>query len=213
MEIKELIKSSRVESGFTQEKAAEELNVSRQTISNWENDKSLPDIISILKMSDLYHISLDELLKGDKKMVEKIKNDASYEEEQKKYLNYSFITMVILLIIEVLLLLKRLSVADISLSYYLNEMYDAPFIVMALACIINTLLYRIADKKKSRFIAKIPVVIMIGMILYVAFDMVLSIIGLYRDYGILVLVGAIILLIVVAIATEKISDYFNKKSR
>ncbi len=35
--------------------------VSRQTISNWENGKSLPDIVSILNLSDLYQISLDEL--------------------------------------------------------------------------------------------------------------------------------------------------------
>ena len=81
MEIKDILKSARTESGLTQEQAAVELYVSRQTISNWENGKSLPDIVSVLKMSDLYQISLDELLKGDKKMVEKITKD----EISKKY--------------------------------------------------------------------------------------------------------------------------------
>jgi DNA-binding XRE family transcriptional regulator len=45
MEISALIKKSRNESGMTQEQAAESLGVSRQTVSNWENGKSYPDII------------------------------------------------------------------------------------------------------------------------------------------------------------------------
>ena len=65
MEISTLIKKSRNESGLTQEQAAESLGVSRQTISNWENGKSYPDIISVIKMSDLYSVSLDYLLKEE----------------------------------------------------------------------------------------------------------------------------------------------------
>lgn len=41
------------------------LGISRQTISNWENERSYPDIVSVLKMSDLYSVSLDYLLKGE----------------------------------------------------------------------------------------------------------------------------------------------------
>lgn len=44
---------------------AEELNVSRQTISNLENEKSYPDIFSVIELSSLYSISLDDLLKGE----------------------------------------------------------------------------------------------------------------------------------------------------
>ena len=68
MEIGSKIRNARNASGFTQEKAAEALGVTRQTISNWENNKSYPDIISVVKMSDLYSISLDSLLKEDKDM-------------------------------------------------------------------------------------------------------------------------------------------------
>lgn len=57
------IKQARIHAGLTQEQAAEALGVSRQTISNWENDKTYPDIVSVVKMSDLYAISLDHLLK------------------------------------------------------------------------------------------------------------------------------------------------------
>lgn len=42
--------------------------MSRQTISNWENEKTYPDIVSVVKMSDLYAISLDHLLKEKKPM-------------------------------------------------------------------------------------------------------------------------------------------------
>ena len=62
------IKAARVEKKFTQEQVAEVLGVSRQTISNWENGKSYPDIISVIKMSECYGVSLDYLLKGEEKM-------------------------------------------------------------------------------------------------------------------------------------------------
>ena len=70
MEIGKKLKAARQNSGLTQEQAAERLFVSRQTISNWENEKTYPDIVSVVKLSDLYSISLDELLKGDTKMLE-----------------------------------------------------------------------------------------------------------------------------------------------
>ena len=70
MEIGKKLKDARMKSGFTQEMVAEKINVSRQTISNWENEKSYPDIISVIELSSLYSISLDDLLKGDEKMME-----------------------------------------------------------------------------------------------------------------------------------------------
>lgn len=59
------IKQARLQAGLTQEQAAAALGVSRQTISNWETEKTYPDIISVVKMSDLYAVSLDQLLKGE----------------------------------------------------------------------------------------------------------------------------------------------------
>ena len=77
MEIGKKLKDARLHSGLTQEKAAEELNVSRQTISNWENEKSYPDIISVIELSNLYSISLDDLLKGDEKMMKHLEESAT----------------------------------------------------------------------------------------------------------------------------------------
>lgn len=73
--ITDKIKNARTIKKLTQEQVAEYLNVSRQTISNWENGKSLPDIVSIIRMSELYDLSLDELLKGDATLLNKIERD------------------------------------------------------------------------------------------------------------------------------------------
>ncbi|MBR7021601.1 MAG: helix-turn-helix transcriptional regulator [Lachnospiraceae bacterium] len=69
MNIGSKLKEARAESKMTQEQAAEALGVSRQTISNWENEKSFPDIVSVVKMSEMYHVSLDCLLKGEEEAM------------------------------------------------------------------------------------------------------------------------------------------------
>lgn len=63
MDIGIKIKNARIKANLTQEQVAEFLGVSRQTISNWETEKTYPDIVSVVKMSDLYRVSLDQLLK------------------------------------------------------------------------------------------------------------------------------------------------------
>ena len=56
MEIGVKLKEARIKSGLTQENVAEKIQVSRQTISNWENEKSFPDIVNVIKLSDLLMI-------------------------------------------------------------------------------------------------------------------------------------------------------------
>ena len=68
MEIGVIIRNARNSAKLSQEQAAEALGVSRQTISNWETGKTYPDIISVIRMSDLYSVSLDHLLKEEDSM-------------------------------------------------------------------------------------------------------------------------------------------------
>ena len=68
MDIGAKLQRARLQAKLTQEQVAEALGVSRQTISNWENEKTYPDIISVIKMSDLYAVSLDHLLKEEQPM-------------------------------------------------------------------------------------------------------------------------------------------------
>ena len=72
MEIGSKLRAARQRCGLTQEQVGEAVHVSRQTISNWETGKSLPDVLSVISLSDLYQVSLDELLKGDEKMLRHI---------------------------------------------------------------------------------------------------------------------------------------------
>ncbi len=86
MEIGKKLKDARINSGLTQEKVSEEIQVSRQTISNWENERSYPDIISVINLSNLYHISLDELLKGDDEMMKHLEESTDTVSSNKKLL-------------------------------------------------------------------------------------------------------------------------------
>ena len=65
LEIGKTIKQYRTQLGWSQEALAEKAYVSRQTVSNWETEKSYPDVHSLLILSDLFGVSLDELIKGD----------------------------------------------------------------------------------------------------------------------------------------------------
>ena len=74
MDIGTKIKNARIKANLTQEQVAASLGVSRQTISNWETEKTYPDIVSVVKMSDLYQVSLDHLLKEESTNTVKSKN-------------------------------------------------------------------------------------------------------------------------------------------
>ena len=65
MQFGEKLKEARVRSGMTQDTVAKQIGVSRQSLSNWENDRTYPDLASVLKLSDLYGLSLDDLLRED----------------------------------------------------------------------------------------------------------------------------------------------------
>ncbi len=59
------LSAARRKSGLSQEAVAEKLGVSRQTVSKWETDESLPDIRQSKRLALLYHLSLDELIDFD----------------------------------------------------------------------------------------------------------------------------------------------------
>ena len=113
MEIGKKLKEARLNRDLTQEVIAEKLNVSRQTISNWENEKSYPDIISVIELSNLYSISLDDLLKGDERMMEHLEESTNVVKSNQKLLR------AIILNIIVVILLVTLGMSLPSKSYYL----------------------------------------------------------------------------------------------
>ena len=71
MELNKQIKKYRTEANLSEEELANKIFVSRQTISNWENDKNYPDIKSLVLMSEVFQVSLDNLIKGDLEIMKK----------------------------------------------------------------------------------------------------------------------------------------------
>ena len=88
------IKKHRQEVQLSQEKLADRVYVSRQTISNWENDKSYPDVNSLVLLSEIFQISLDNLIKGD---IEVMK-DVIQKEEIVKMNRYGKIYTIMLIV-------------------------------------------------------------------------------------------------------------------
>ena len=99
MELSEKLKEARQKSGMSQDQVAEKIMVSRVTVSHWENGKSLPDIVSLISLSDLYNLSLDELVKGDSKMTEKVKNDAKDANNNKRLISVIGILVIAVLMV------------------------------------------------------------------------------------------------------------------
>lgn len=75
MELGKQIKKYRSEMNLSQDELAEKVFVSRQTVSNWENNKNYPDIKSLLLMSEVFGVSLDILVKGDIETMKKVINE------------------------------------------------------------------------------------------------------------------------------------------
>ena len=63
MIINESLKNIRLDNNLTQDDFAEKLGVTRQTVSSWENGRSYPDIENTVKISEIFNISLDDMLK------------------------------------------------------------------------------------------------------------------------------------------------------
>ena len=94
MELGKQIKKYRQEVQLSQEELADRVYVSRQTISNWENDKSYPDVNSLVLLSEIFQISLDNLIKGD---IEVMK-DVIQKEEIVKMNRYGKIYTIMLIV-------------------------------------------------------------------------------------------------------------------
>ncbi|MDT2640605.1 helix-turn-helix transcriptional regulator [Enterococcus dongliensis] len=131
MEVGERLKLRRVELNLTQEYVAEVLGITRQTISNWENGRSYPDIERMIRLSDVYSLSLDELLKGDKKMVKHL--------QENTLVNHFLKVFIIMLSINILLMIVLVTNQTISNTFI--------FIIFALIGMNTLTLFYLIVKK------------------------------------------------------------------
>lgn len=78
MEFSNQIKEQRKKLGFTQEEIAKQLYITRQTVSNWEQGKSYPDLNMLVKISDVYKMSIDSMLKEDTHLQTHLEQGKAY---------------------------------------------------------------------------------------------------------------------------------------
>lgn len=121
MNFGEEIKRIRQERCLTQEQFAAKLNVTRQAVSNWENNKNLPDIGMLILISDVFNVSLDILIKGENSMKEKVIRDGS-ETRRAKYNMISTVSGSVLLLMGIFcFFVKAASVEYIDADGFLHE--------------------------------------------------------------------------------------------
>ncbi|WMM23584.1 DUF3955 domain-containing protein [Tissierella sp. MB52-C2] len=124
MDFGEQLRKIRTDRGLTQEQVASKLNVSRQTISNWENNKNLPDLEMVVDISMTFNLSLDQLILGGENMnnmTEKLIKDGSETRRAKMNLISIIFGAVLLCIGVACILIKANSVEYIDAEGFLHE--------------------------------------------------------------------------------------------
>ena len=123
MELSKQIKKYRKEANLSQEELADKVFVSRQTISNWENDKNYPDIKSLVLMSEVFHVSLDNLIKGDLEKMKKEIDAQEYVKFQKDSTIFSTLFIALLILPVPLVMLWKWIGMAMYLGLFGIEMY------------------------------------------------------------------------------------------
>ena len=119
MDCSNKIKEIREKNNLTQEEMAEKLHVSRQAVSNWENNKNYPDIGIIMDISKTFSISLDELIMNN--VSEKLIKDGSETRKAKMNMISIIIGGVLILIGTMCIVIKGLSVEYVDSEGFLHE--------------------------------------------------------------------------------------------
>ena len=109
MELGKQIKKYRGELSLSQDALAEKIYVSRQTISNWENDKSYPDVNSLVLLSEVFQVSIDNLIKGDLEEMKEIVREEDKREFEKA--GNVFSVLILVTVLSIVPLVKFLGTA------------------------------------------------------------------------------------------------------
>ncbi|MGY3704927.1 hypothetical protein BW731_12175 [Vagococcus martis] len=142
MNIGETIKIKRKDLKLTQDELAEKIHVSRQTISSWENSKSLPDVTSLILLSDVYEISLDELIKGDITMIKKLEVKESKEGLNSKFIINNVLNLLLLILMQLL--------KNIGYNSFVSFFITVIILVNTVPVIVEAIKYKkISEKNKK----------------------------------------------------------------
>lgn len=174
MELLNRIKEGRNKLNLSQDALASELHVSRQAISKWETGQSYPDLEKLIQLSDIFGVTLDELVRGDKGLEKKLINDGGNKISGLTILSY------VLIIVGVMTVFLGGSMVPISLM-------NADFMsFLTSAFILITLgIFLIKDIQNGIVIGAIFVTIIVTVIYMISMKMDLWVLLM----GIVVVIG------------------------
>lgn len=164
MNLGDKLRKLRKENNYSQQQLAEKLHVTAQAISKWENNKSVPDIINLVQLSELYDSSLDYLIKSDKQLQKKL----SINNIRLKVFNFFVLAFILVMILTTSVLIKaQFFMYQHSLGGWLVVGFGFLFIIftfLSLYCYIV---------KKKYFIFLWSAFLTLGCIVFI---------GLFYDY-------------------------------
>lgn len=209
MTIGKQLKKARLDANLTQESLSKRINVSRQTISNWENERSYPDISSIILLSDIYGLSLDSLLKEDKGLKENLKIQTDITRSNKWFI---FIYCGWLMIYAIL--------AELTTWFNIPKVTDSYLNIIILALPILVLIYQsyksnrisqlLGKSTSNKLIAKIVVGASFLILIVIAFPVIDYYFSESTSTVFLARIGICFLLVIIAVSLvhriEKFSD-------
>ncbi|EEL35105.1 MULTISPECIES: helix-turn-helix domain-containing protein [Bacillus cereus group] len=123
MSIGEQLKKLRESKEFSQEDVAKKIGVTRQAVYKWENDKSYPDIDNLILLSEMYNVTLDELIKGNQSFKEKIhidEEEADFEKENE----FGFYIGFGLLIMSAFIEYEKIQVVVLGIALFMMVFYS-----------------------------------------------------------------------------------------
>lgn len=135
MDLGNQIKRYRNELDISQERLAERIYVSRQSISNWENNKNYRDINSLIRLSEVFQVSLDILIKGD---VEKMKREISKKDRK----NFGKMGNILAIFLGLLIL------TPMPLLYFLDGIGMGIWVILAVGSMYVAFL---VERRKKKF--------------------------------------------------------------
>ena len=138
------IKQIRIEQNLTQEQFSKKLNVSRQTISSWENNRNLPDLEMVVTIAKMFNISLDQLILGDLTMTEKLIKDGNLVRKAK----LNLISAILFILGGICFIASMFTESTVQPDGMLHEPYFFLIPIGYLLLFISIILFSISTLRK-----------------------------------------------------------------
>lgn len=152
MDLGTKIKVQREKKNWSQQELADQIHISRQSISKWEQNKALPSITNIVMMSNLFNISLDELMKDDEILLGKIDAQMKIARSLRNIMISVLIAFILFIIIE---------------SFHVNIYDISEYFTDTALLVVIIIMFKIDWHQLDKVIPrKISILIVVALVLY-----------------------------------------------